>query len=165
MCFLLEKFEDNLKSKYFWRPKRVDLTFGIYHYAGKVRDLLIFVGDCGTVGLEGNHRGQLGWFLIFFLFRSDMEILYLKSKKCIFRQKKKSNIKSIVNVCFSMSPIKGSDCITGEPKSQHSVMQPGAPLNLLYLFLLLQNGLQLHSFSLLVFPSPHQPYYLVLCFH
>ncbi|NXR44066.1 MYO3A protein, partial [Hippolais icterina] len=33
---LVEKVEDNLKSKYFWRPKRVDLTFGIYHYAGKV---------------------------------------------------------------------------------------------------------------------------------
>ncbi|XP_015269772.1 PREDICTED: myosin-IIIa [Gekko japonicus] len=33
---LVEKFEDNLKSKYFWRPKRVDLAFGIYHYAGKV---------------------------------------------------------------------------------------------------------------------------------
>ncbi|KAM9233010.1 myosin-IIIa-like [Leptosomus discolor] len=39
---LVEKFEDNLKSKYFWRPKRVDLTFGIYHYAGKysLMDLL-----------------------------------------------------------------------------------------------------------------------------
>ncbi|XP_069504253.1 myosin-IIIa isoform X2 [Ambystoma mexicanum] len=33
---LIEKFENNLKSKYFWRPKRVDLTFGIHHYAGKV---------------------------------------------------------------------------------------------------------------------------------
>ncbi|XP_032090939.1 myosin-IIIa [Thamnophis elegans] len=33
---LVEKFEDNLKSKYFWRPKRIDLTFGIYHYAGQV---------------------------------------------------------------------------------------------------------------------------------
>ncbi|XP_018413451.1 PREDICTED: myosin-IIIa, partial [Nanorana parkeri] len=33
---LVEKFEDNLKSKYFWRPKRIDLTFGIHHYAGKV---------------------------------------------------------------------------------------------------------------------------------
>ncbi|XP_044130584.1 myosin-IIIa-like, partial [Bufo gargarizans] len=33
---LVEKFEDNLKSKYFWRPKRVDITFGIHHYAGKV---------------------------------------------------------------------------------------------------------------------------------
>ncbi|KAG8443281.1 hypothetical protein GDO86_011906, partial [Hymenochirus boettgeri] len=31
-----EKFEENLKTKYFWRPKRVDLTFGIHHYAGKV---------------------------------------------------------------------------------------------------------------------------------
>nr|XP_020456788.1 myosin-IIIa isoform X3 [Monopterus albus] len=33
---LVEKFEDNLKSKSFWRPKRVDLGFGIHHYAGKV---------------------------------------------------------------------------------------------------------------------------------
>ncbi|RXN11882.1 myosin-IIIa isoform X2 [Labeo rohita] len=31
-----KKFEDNLKSKHFWRPKRVDLGFGIHHYAGKV---------------------------------------------------------------------------------------------------------------------------------
>uniref|UniRef100_A0A672NH23 non-specific serine/threonine protein kinase n=1 Tax=Sinocyclocheilus grahami TaxID=75366 RepID=A0A672NH23_SINGR len=33
---LVEKFEDNLKSQNFWRPKRVDLGFGIHHYAGKV---------------------------------------------------------------------------------------------------------------------------------
>lgn len=33
---LSEKFEDNLKTKNFWRPKRVDLGFGIHHYAGKV---------------------------------------------------------------------------------------------------------------------------------
>uniref|UniRef100_A0AAQ5XBI2 non-specific serine/threonine protein kinase n=1 Tax=Amphiprion ocellaris TaxID=80972 RepID=A0AAQ5XBI2_AMPOC len=33
---LVEKFEDNLKTKSFWRPKRVDLGFGIHHYAGKV---------------------------------------------------------------------------------------------------------------------------------
>ncbi|XP_064410770.1 myosin-IIIa [Latimeria chalumnae] len=33
---LVEKFEDNLKSKHFWRPKRLDLSFGIHHYAGKV---------------------------------------------------------------------------------------------------------------------------------
>ncbi|KAM6953389.1 myosin-IIIa [Aplochiton taeniatus] len=31
-----EKFEVNLKTKNFWRPKRVDLGFGIHHYAGKV---------------------------------------------------------------------------------------------------------------------------------
>uniref|UniRef100_A0A8D1R6U1 non-specific serine/threonine protein kinase n=1 Tax=Sus scrofa TaxID=9823 RepID=A0A8D1R6U1_PIG len=33
---LVEKFEDNLKSQYFWRPKRMELSFGIHHYAGKV---------------------------------------------------------------------------------------------------------------------------------
>ncbi|XP_078391711.1 myosin-IIIa [Cetorhinus maximus] len=33
---LVGKFEDNLKSNYFWRPKTVDLSFGIKHYAGKV---------------------------------------------------------------------------------------------------------------------------------
>ncbi|GCC36433.1 hypothetical protein chiPu_0014927 [Chiloscyllium punctatum] len=33
---LVGKFEDNLKSNYFWRPKTVDLSFGINHYAGKV---------------------------------------------------------------------------------------------------------------------------------
>lgn len=37
-----EKFEDNLKSKNFWRPKRVDLGFGIHHYAGKVEILYFF---------------------------------------------------------------------------------------------------------------------------
>lgn len=31
-----DKFEDNLRYKYFWRPKRVELCFGIQHYAGKV---------------------------------------------------------------------------------------------------------------------------------
>ncbi|KAM4828741.1 myosin-IIIa [Thomomys bottae] len=33
---LIEKFESNLKSQYFWRPKRLELSFGIHHYAGKV---------------------------------------------------------------------------------------------------------------------------------
>lgn len=33
---ILEKFEGNLKTKSFWRPMRVDLGFGIHHYAGKV---------------------------------------------------------------------------------------------------------------------------------
>lgn len=36
---ILEKFDDNLKTKSFWRPKRVDLGFGIHHYAGKVTDI------------------------------------------------------------------------------------------------------------------------------
>ncbi|XP_054222085.1 myosin-IIIa isoform X11 [Homo sapiens] len=33
---LVEKFEGNLKSQYFWRPKRMELSFGIHHYSGKV---------------------------------------------------------------------------------------------------------------------------------
>uniref|UniRef100_A0A8C5NIF1 non-specific serine/threonine protein kinase n=1 Tax=Junco hyemalis TaxID=40217 RepID=A0A8C5NIF1_JUNHY len=33
---LIDKFEDNLRCKYFWRPKGVELSFGIQHYAGKV---------------------------------------------------------------------------------------------------------------------------------
>ncbi|XP_045154975.1 myosin-IIIb isoform X1 [Echinops telfairi] len=33
---LVDKFEDNLRSKYLWRPKGVELSFGIQHYAGKV---------------------------------------------------------------------------------------------------------------------------------
>lgn len=33
---LVDKFGDNLRCKYFWRPKGVELCFGIQHYAGKV---------------------------------------------------------------------------------------------------------------------------------
>ncbi|CAG5865585.1 unnamed protein product [Menidia menidia] len=33
---LVDKFEDNLRCKYFSTPKRVELCFGIQHYAGKV---------------------------------------------------------------------------------------------------------------------------------
>lgn len=41
MCFFClnlstDKFEDNLRCKYFWIPKRMELCFGIQHYAGKV---------------------------------------------------------------------------------------------------------------------------------
>lgn len=32
-----DKFEDNLRCKFFWRPKGVELCFGIQHYAGPVR--------------------------------------------------------------------------------------------------------------------------------
>lgn len=32
-----DKFEANLRCKYFWRPKGVELCFGIRHYAGQVR--------------------------------------------------------------------------------------------------------------------------------
>ncbi|XP_063161984.1 myosin-IIIb [Candoia aspera] len=34
---LVDKFEDNLRCKYFWRSRRVELCFGIQHYAGKVQ--------------------------------------------------------------------------------------------------------------------------------
>lgn len=54
---LTEKFEDNLKSKYFWRPKRVDLTFGIYHYAGKVRERKHIC--CWCINVEGDSQRQL----------------------------------------------------------------------------------------------------------
>ncbi|XP_077364898.1 myosin-IIIa isoform X2 [Festucalex cinctus] len=33
---LVEKFQDNLKTKNFWKLKRMDLGFGINHFAGKV---------------------------------------------------------------------------------------------------------------------------------
>ncbi|XP_015334428.2 myosin-IIIb [Marmota marmota marmota] len=33
---LVDKFENNLRCKYFWRPKGAALCFGIWHYAGKV---------------------------------------------------------------------------------------------------------------------------------
>ncbi|XP_078260043.1 myosin-IIIb isoform X1 [Rhinoraja longicauda] len=33
---LVDKFEDNLRTNYFWRPKGMELCFGIEHYAGKV---------------------------------------------------------------------------------------------------------------------------------
>uniref|UniRef100_A0A8C5P367 non-specific serine/threonine protein kinase n=1 Tax=Jaculus jaculus TaxID=51337 RepID=A0A8C5P367_JACJA len=33
---LVDKFEDNLRCKFFWRPRGVELCFGIQHYAGQV---------------------------------------------------------------------------------------------------------------------------------
>ncbi|OCT63578.1 hypothetical protein XELAEV_18044673mg [Xenopus laevis] len=42
---LVDKFEDNLRCKYFWRPKGVELCFGIQHYAGKV-----LYNVCGFLG-------------------------------------------------------------------------------------------------------------------
>ncbi|KAJ8788525.1 hypothetical protein J1605_005256 [Eschrichtius robustus] len=35
-----DKFEDNLRCKYVWRPKGMELCFGVQHYAGKVRHVL-----------------------------------------------------------------------------------------------------------------------------
>lgn len=36
LSFSTDKFEGNLRCKYFWIPKRLELCFGIQHYAGKV---------------------------------------------------------------------------------------------------------------------------------
>ena len=60
MCaWFVEKFEDNLKSKNFWRPKRVDLGFGINHYAGKVKHLSVFLSVSLSVCLSQNEAPSM----------------------------------------------------------------------------------------------------------
>ncbi|EGW12639.1 Myosin IIIA [Cricetulus griseus] len=49
---LIEKFEDNLKSQYFWRPKRMELSFGIHHYAGKGETRDITRHACETTNMK-----------------------------------------------------------------------------------------------------------------
>lgn len=44
-CLFTDKFEDNLRCKYFWIPKRVELCFGIQHYAGKVSNKFFLSGS------------------------------------------------------------------------------------------------------------------------
>ncbi|KAI1891345.1 hypothetical protein AGOR_G00142840 [Albula goreensis] len=63
---LVEKFEDNLKSKNFWRPKRVDLGFGIHHYAGKV----IY----NTAGFLAKNRDTLPADIVLLLRSSENEL-------------------------------------------------------------------------------------------
>ncbi|XP_028826695.1 LOW QUALITY PROTEIN: myosin-IIIa [Denticeps clupeoides] len=64
---LVEKFEDNLKSKDFWRPKRVDLGFGIHHYAGKV------IYNAG--GFLAKNRDALPADIVLLLRSSENEII------------------------------------------------------------------------------------------
>ncbi|KAI5608023.1 myosin-IIIa isoform 2 [Silurus asotus] len=64
---LVEKFEDNLKSKNFWRPMRVDLGFGITHYAGKV----IY----NTSGFLAKNRDALPADIILLLRSSENELI------------------------------------------------------------------------------------------
>ncbi|XP_070409343.1 myosin-IIIa isoform X1 [Nothobranchius furzeri] len=64
---LVEKFEDNLKTKTFWRPKRVDLGFGIHHYAGKV----IY----NAAGFLSKNRETLPADIILLLRSSENEII------------------------------------------------------------------------------------------
>ncbi|KAG9340094.1 hypothetical protein JZ751_022016 [Albula glossodonta] len=59
-------FEDNLKSKNFWRPKRVDLGFGIHHYAGKV----IY----NTTGFLAKNRDTLPADIVLLLRSSENEL-------------------------------------------------------------------------------------------
>ncbi|XP_067343074.1 myosin-IIIa isoform X1 [Channa argus] len=64
---LVEKFEDNLKTKSFWRPKRVDLGFGIHHYAGKV----IY----NAAGFLAKNRDTLPADIILLLRSSENELI------------------------------------------------------------------------------------------
>ncbi|XP_044196292.1 myosin-IIIa isoform X1 [Thunnus albacares] len=64
---LVEKFEDNLKTKSFWRPKRVDLGFGIHHYAGKV----IY----NAAGFLAKNRDMLPADIVLLLRSSENELI------------------------------------------------------------------------------------------
>uniref|UniRef100_A0A8C4RZM5 non-specific serine/threonine protein kinase n=1 Tax=Erpetoichthys calabaricus TaxID=27687 RepID=A0A8C4RZM5_ERPCA len=64
---LVEKFEDNLKSKNFWRPKRVDLSFGVHHYAGKVL--------YSATGFLAKNRDMLPADIVLLLRSSENELI------------------------------------------------------------------------------------------
>ncbi|XP_072307193.1 myosin-IIIa [Eucyclogobius newberryi] len=64
---LVEKFECNLKAKSFWRPMRVDLGFGITHYAGKV----IY----NAAGFLAKNRDTLPADIILLLRSSENELI------------------------------------------------------------------------------------------
>uniref|UniRef100_A0A4W6DVD6 non-specific serine/threonine protein kinase n=1 Tax=Lates calcarifer TaxID=8187 RepID=A0A4W6DVD6_LATCA len=64
---LVEKFEDNLKTKSFWRPKRVDLGFGIHHYAGKVM--------YNAAGFLAKNRDMLPADIVLLLRSSENELV------------------------------------------------------------------------------------------
>ncbi|XP_061661821.1 myosin-IIIa [Syngnathoides biaculeatus] len=64
---LVEKFQDNLKTKSFWRPKRIDLGFGIHHYAGKV----IY----NAAGFLAKNRDTLSADIVLLLRSSENELV------------------------------------------------------------------------------------------
>ncbi|XP_057680979.1 myosin-IIIa isoform X3 [Corythoichthys intestinalis] len=64
---LVEKFQDNLKTKSFWRPKRIDLGFGIHHYAGKV----IY----NATGFLAKNRDMLSADIVLLLRSSENELI------------------------------------------------------------------------------------------
>ncbi|XP_023384230.1 myosin-IIIb [Pteropus vampyrus] len=51
---LVDKFGDNLRCKYFWRPKGVELCFGIQHYAGKLLPPLDYDFDVTNPASKGS---------------------------------------------------------------------------------------------------------------
>ncbi|XP_034145331.1 myosin-IIIa isoform X2 [Esox lucius] len=80
---LVEKFEDNLKSKNFWRPKRVDLGFGIHHYAGKV----IY----NTAGFLSKNRDTLPADIVLLLRSSENSLI----RKLVTHPLTKTEIKAV----------------------------------------------------------------------
>ncbi|XP_028446780.1 myosin-IIIb isoform X3 [Perca flavescens] len=64
---LVDKFEDNLRCKYFWIPKHVELCFGIQHYAGKVM--------YSVNGFLGKNRDTLPADIIVVLRTSENKLL------------------------------------------------------------------------------------------
>lgn len=69
----LDKFEDNLRCKYFWRPKGVELSFGIQHYAGKVRLHDFYLVQI-AMALSLFFFVQIFSFMIFFLMRQNDKV-------------------------------------------------------------------------------------------
>uniref|UniRef100_A0A8C0ERV4 non-specific serine/threonine protein kinase n=1 Tax=Bubo bubo TaxID=30461 RepID=A0A8C0ERV4_BUBBB len=93
---LVEKFEDNLKSKYFWRPKRVDLTFGIYHYAGKVL--------YNASGFLAKNRDTLPADIVLLLRSSENNL----TRQLATHPLTKTGIATVVILFFSSLPTHGA---------------------------------------------------------
>uniref|UniRef100_A0A3Q1FRL6 non-specific serine/threonine protein kinase n=1 Tax=Acanthochromis polyacanthus TaxID=80966 RepID=A0A3Q1FRL6_9TELE len=98
---LVEKFEDNLKTKSFWRPKRVDLGFGIHHYAGKV----IY----NAAGFLAKNRETLPADIVLLLRSSENELI----RKLVTHPLTKTG--------------KKSDTSSFGIKEELSLMSPGEP--------------------------------------
>lgn len=72
----LDKFEGNLRCRYFWRPKGVELSFGIQHYAGKVRPHDFYSVQIAGVGITCFI--QSFWFRILILFFQNLGVRMIK---------------------------------------------------------------------------------------
>uniref|UniRef100_A0A8C7ZS13 Myosin IIIB n=1 Tax=Oryzias sinensis TaxID=183150 RepID=A0A8C7ZS13_9TELE len=103
---LVDKFEDNLRCKYFWIPKRVELCFGIQHYAGKVmysvngfleknRDTL--PADIVVVLRTSENKLLQQLFSSPLTKTGELECKHEKKKKCLEKKK----LLSVALVCHS----------------------------------------------------------------